>query len=66
MDSNVHMDPKPPSKYWDVSWPSPWMHNLKSDFKKLIGLTSLKLALYSPQTCQNKDNCVHFRAKNWR
>ena len=34
MGNIVRMDPKPPSKDWDVSWPSPSTHILKQKFPK--------------------------------
>ena len=38
MGSIARMDPKLPSKCWDVSWPSPPTPSSKSFFSKVIGL----------------------------
>ena len=45
MGKIVRIDPKPPLKFWDVSWPSPSTHISKSKFPKLKAWAPLKVIL---------------------
>ena len=46
MGSIARMDPKLPSKCWDVSWPSSPTPNSKSFFSKVIGLNQPPLKIF--------------------
>ena len=57
MGSIVHMDPKPPSRCWYISRPSPPSHRSKSCFQIWKAWTPLKLTLVQNITLvQNMKN----------